>query len=261
VGRGTPILLPLVLACTADAPGEPVLEKPRSAARFALDVQAQRAGDLWAGPVPGPGVLDEDGVVSIAGFPNPDGTGFVAQVVALLDGRAVGAGRTSGVFFPVSGALDPSTLPSLVESIDRDASVRLVNVDADSPGFGERVPVDVVFQADPGPHGPVQGLALLPLQGVPLRPDTRYAAVVTTAVRGEDGWLPGLDGCPDGFSEALCSALETEVHWDRVAAVTAFRTGHPEQDVARWAAHARATAPAEPPASLELVEVFDDFCV
>lgn len=248
--------LALLLGCSPESvDSAPPVSEPRPA--FAMDVAAQRAGDLWAAPFPGPGVVDGDGVVSVGAFPNPGGAAFVDQVVAVLDGRAVGAGRTSGVFFAAPGDIDPSVLPDLFDSVASDVSVQLVDVDERSPERGRRIPVEVVFHADPGPHGPERTLSLVPLQGVPLRPGTQYAAVVTSAV----GDFAALEGCPSGWTDADCAGVSGVFDWGELVAATTFRTGAQEQDVVRWADHARATALAAAPESFDLVEVFDDYCV
>src|SRR5207302_4229012 len=83
--------------------------------------------------------------------------------------------------------LDATTLPDVDYSITADASIFLVAVDASSPDFLRRVPLDIAFTADGGPFGDRNLLALLPIQGIPLRPQTRYAAVVTRAVRDAHG--------------------------------------------------------------------------
>lgn len=172
-------------------------------------------GDFWAAPLPSDHRL-VDGRVALADFPNPDGTPIVATVLGLLEGES-GWGTTSGVFLPTDAPIDAASLPDVFGSLEAGASAYLVDVDPASPERGRRFPVVASARSPVGPHDFDQGLVLLPFQGVPLRPGTRYAAVVTTSVHTIEGkaLVPSVatrsleDGSPDpAFGDAADTYLE-----------------------------------------------------
>lgn len=220
-------------------------------------------GDLYDAPFPSEGR-------DLAGFPNPDGVPLVEQLLALLE-KPEGFGRTSAVFFTAERPLDPASLPSLADSVGADSPVYLIDIDPASPQQGQRLPLLVGTLPDGGPFGADNLLSLLPLQGVPLRSGTRYAAVVTRAVRTaggvELGQSPALTALIDGelapgmdpsYAEALDALIALGQDPDSIAAFSAFTTGRPEEQLAVL----RAAAPEiRSPTGLGLTEVYDSFCV
>lgn len=231
--------------------------------------------DFWAAPHPSAHRLQADGTVGLTAFPNPDGTPMVADLLALLHGRATGFGTTSAVAFRLADGVDPASLPGLAETVLPEATAYIVDVDPSSPERGRLLPLTARYDADAGPFGDDHLLSLLPLQGVPLRPGTRYAAVLTTGLRSAEGSaLPAWSGaarlatgqCPAGLSSRPCAeyraalmALTTPV--ERVAGLAAFTTADPRAELAAWTAHARSQTPAPLADDLTLVESFDDYCV
>lgn len=127
-----------------------------------------------------------------------------------------GFGTTSGIFLTTTGAIDPTSLPTRNPIVDLPLpdvslttepvghadpaagrgpgpSVFLIDVDRGTgerpnPEFLRLYPVFTGFEEGyrdaSCPHAcpPDNLLAIVPLQGVPLRPDTLYAAVVTNRV-------------------------------------------------------------------------------
>ena len=112
----------------------------------------------------------------------PPAVGLIGEALALVARDARGFALAGAVYFRASAALDPATLPSMAASVADGASVFVVGVDPAQPDYRVRRPIDVAFLADGGPFGDENLLAALPLQGAPLRPSARYAAVVTRAV-------------------------------------------------------------------------------
>src|SRR5690606_9575715 len=108
------------------------------------------------------------GRINLRGFPNPKQVATLGQGLALLARDARGFARTGGVFFPLTGAISTSRLPTLEGSTRDDANVFLVSIDVTSRDFQRRRPVEVTFTAEASPNGAPNLLALLPLQGVPL---------------------------------------------------------------------------------------------
>lgn len=206
----------------------------------------------------------------VADFPNPDGVPLVEQLRALLADPA-GFGRTSAVFFTAERPLDPASLPTLSETTEPGAPIYLIDIDPDSPERGRRIPLLVAVLDDGGPFGADNLLSLLPLQGVPLRAGTRYAAVVTRELRTAGGvalgQAPAIEALRDGelapgmdpiFAEALDALTTLGQDSEQIAAFTFFSTGRPEDELAVL----RDAAPeVRGPTSLALTEVFDGFCV
>jgi hypothetical protein len=234
--------------------------------------------DFYAAPFPSEHRRKADGTIDVAGFPNPGEVDLVDQIVAILGRDADGFGTTSGIFFSLTGALDPASLPDMRGSIEPGASVSLISVDAAAPDFGQRYPIQIAFESDGGPFGATNMLALLPYQGVPLRPGTLYAAVVRRSVRdaaGEPlGTAPAVKELaagltPEGMSESSAKdyvvalhLLQTQgVDTSDVAGISVFRTGNPTLGLGRFVDHAIAQPLPEPTQPFEPAEVFDGFCV
>lgn len=148
-----------------------------------------RADGFYAAPFPNNALRQADGRISVRGFPNPRQVAMLGQGVSLIARDARGFARTGGVFFQLSGAVAPSSLPTLAGSVEEGSPVFLVSIGAGAPDFLQRRPVHVTFTAEPSPSGATNLLALLPLQGVPLRPKTTYAAVVLKTLRDSEGRL------------------------------------------------------------------------
>ncbi len=238
--------------------------------------RADYAGGLWDAPWPDERLRRADGTIDVSGFANPRGVRLVEQLKTLL-AEADGFGLSSTLFFPLSGALDPSSLPSVHESLEEDAALFLVDVDEESPDYGARQPLAARFDADPGPFGAPNLLSLLPLQGRPLHADRLYAAVLTTRLRTARGEAlapaAAMDRVrqgerPDGMSDAafdaharaLAALRDLGVAEDEIAAISVFRTWDPTEELAAARAQVLPALPA-PDGAFEPRETFDDYCV
>lgn len=239
--------------------------------------RADYGGGLWDAPWPDERLRSADGTVDVSGFANPRAVRIVEQLQALLEG-APGFGTSSTIFFPLSGPIDPSSLPDVHASVQADASVFLIDVDPESPERGERQPIVPRFDADPGPFGVPDLLAILPLQGRPLQPGRLYAAVVTTRVRTASGdalsiapataeLLAGArpngmsEAAFDAHSEAIAALRALGVADDEIAATAVFRTWDPAAELAAARDQVLARALPTPEAPFEAREVFDEYCV
>lgn len=276
--RASFCLLCLAAAVALACEGEP--GAPDGSLDAALDPDAGAAGParaladyatngVWTAPWPDERLRTDAGVVDLSTFPPGRGVRIATQLLALLE-DADGFGTSSSVYFPMSAPLDPSSLPSVHESLLDEASVYLVDVDPASPDRGARFPLDVVFDADPGPFAVPNVLAALPYQGRPLHPERLYAAVVTTRVRGADGAALGVapetaavlaGERPTGMREAAFEAHRTalETVEDDVAAMAVFRTWDPADALRRAREQVIATPPPTPTA-FTLAETHEGFC-
>jgi hypothetical protein len=267
------VALLVTSACSGEGPLAPIgsVEVPAT-------VRAELDGPFWASPFPSEHRRGPDGRFDLSGF---DGKGIaLVEGIVSLAAEADGFGLTSGAFFALDAELDPASLPATVEeSVAPEASVFLIDVDETSPTLGSRVPVRVAFTSAATPFGIERQLALVPLQGIVLRPGARYAAVVTRDVLDARG-LPLARSAffealvngerPEGLGDA--AALEYEAALvelalagtprEHVAGLAVFRTGVPDAAFGKALEGARASAlPLAMQQPLTLVETFDGYCV
>jgi hypothetical protein len=240
-------------------------------------VDFTRAGSFFAAPFPSDDLRGADGHIALDLFPNDRDIDLVRQSAALVARDARGFSLAGGIFFALTDRLDTKALPSPAGSREVASPVFLVAVDRDSPDFGRRRPIDVTFSEDGGPFGAPNLLALLPVQGIPLRPRTTYAAVVTRSLRDVAGAKLGvalptaqlLAGTkPAGLSDAAFAtyrrAIEAlhaqDVDDAEIAGLAVFTTDDPAAQLRRFVDAALAR-PALAPGPLLDGEQFDDFCV
>ena len=219
-----------------------------------------RAHGLFDAPYPSDDLFDGT-TADASKFPDPAGSLSIAQARALLAGND-GFSRTAGVFFQISEPLDPSGLPAIADTVTAGAPVFVAAIDPAAPDYGTRYPLEVSFEPDASPYGAPDLLALVPVQGLPLRAHERYAAVVTTALRAKSG--SHLEAAPaaalDRFPDAVAALPGLGVARDHVAGLTAFTTGAPSAGLAaaRTAALARPLPVIDAP--FQLTDTFTDFC-
>lgn len=201
-----------------------------------------RPDDFWSSPFPGEHRRDETGHIDLRSF-RRGSVELVDQIRTALEG-ATGFGTTSAIYFPLNVDVDETLLPTETDPPSATGPLVLVDVDPTSPDVGTLWPISGWFQVDGGPFGAPHLLAMLPVQGMPLRASTLYAAVLTTALHTEAGAPLGRSAAvdlvasgvaPAGMSEAALAdfvtaygALEAAgVDPEGVVALTAFRTQDP----------------------------------
>jgi hypothetical protein len=208
------LLLLLLPSCSGShAPADPVT----------VNMHFERAA-FYDAPFPSDDLVQPDGSVAIGAYPNPDPVALVDQAKALVAGGARGFSETGGVYFSLTGAVDPGALPDMATSITPRASVFLMGV--------------TQSEADGGPFGAPDLLSLLPLQGTPLRPRTTYAAVVLRAA----GVAPSAEMASiaggarpsampqaafDEYRAALSSLAQAGVDAGDIAGLAVFTTDDP----------------------------------
>jgi len=205
-------------------------------ARFAPGPPPLDFGDV---PFPSDLYLDEAGHLALGAVPSSrSGEPFFEQLRALLAERD-GFSTTGAVHFGIDGALDPSSLPPTGapgQTASLDDGVLLVDVDSTSPSRGALIPVRVVYDATRGL------LSARPARGHTLRPGGRFAAAITSELRGMDGTplapspafrairdgadrsLPAIDG-------ALASLEAAGVSRARIVAAAVLTTERPGREL------------------------------
>jgi hypothetical protein len=219
------------------------------------------------------------GAAGLEGFPNPDDNTLVQSILTILQGDAGSSqtpafSTTSAIFFQLSampaGTVD---LPTVNASVEPSSSVVLLGIDPTSPDYLKRYPLSAALLADGGPFGAPALLSLLPLQGVPLRPVTRYAAVVMTSMAAGIAPSPSMSALasgarPDGISDAgfatygaaLQALAAAKIDVKSVAALAAFTTGSPLVAMGKVVAAMNASPPS-PSAPWTANEIFPTYCV
>jgi hypothetical protein len=236
-----------------------------------MDFAAQ--GSFYAAPFPSDA---RNGSAGVADFPNPSGNNLVDRLLAMLATDAGGFGLTTGIFFQLSAPIDGTSLDSTGPSdVSATGPIGLIGIDPTSPDYLHRYPVSTRFLADAGPYGSPNLLAVLPLQGAPLRPSTRYAAFVMTQIPGATLGVPAAmsqlvagqrpDGLGDtGFAtyQAAIKALQAaSIDVAQVAGLAAFTTGAPDAAIEKVITAMEAAAPPVPAGPWMPNEVFNTYCV
>ena len=99
-----------------------------------------------------------------------------------------GFALNGAIYFRFDGLIETACLPaSATDSLKAGASVSLVNIDKASIDYGKRIPVEMKFSTEKGLFIGANSLAVLPVPGFVLRPDTMYAALITDSLCDEIG--------------------------------------------------------------------------
>jgi hypothetical protein len=257
-------LLLVVLVCSACAE-----EGPTIATLY------DRSDGLYSAPFPSDDLRLPGGRIDLSKFPNPHRVELIDQAIALLDRDNQGFALSGAIYFRTLAPVDPASLPSLQASVAPGASVFLIGVGGSDRGT--RHPIDVAFLADGGPFGDANLLSLLPLQGLPLSPESRYAAVITRRMTDDQGraFAPtgeitalvkgerpaGLsDAAHASYRDAVSALGELGVALDEIAGLTVFTTGAPAAQLRTVRDHALAR-PLPKPGAFTRSDVFTDYCV
>jgi dienelactone hydrolase len=215
-----------------------------------------RPGGLFDAPFPS----DELGhAAAAAAFPNPTHVGLLEQARALV-GEDGGFAATGGIYFQLSAPIDGAHLPDVVGSVGADSPLIVIPVDTTSSGRGA-VPGEISFEATPGPYGAPNLLSFVPLQGAPLLPGARYAAIVTTALRTADGiaFEPAIDDDLAPYANLLPALASHGIDRSTIAGLTVFTVGDPIGGLARGR-HAALARPLPVPGAFTQTDLFGDFC-
>ena len=205
----------------------------------------------------------EGGKVRWAGFMNPRKMPPITAYTGVIDRLLDGFSPQAAGYVRFRGAIDPSTLPtSPQQTLEATAVAQLINVDDASPERGQRHPITLHYREKPGSYWPPYTLAFAPAFGMPLRPATRYAFVVTRGLKGAGGKelarSPGLDaalglgtgGGPQGealrtsWAPAVAAVAAAGIKVEQIAHATVFTTNDPTAELFAIRDAVRASFPA-----------------
>lgn len=169
----------ILLACG------PAREKDPDPVTAVFDLTSEQLLDV---PFPSEVRRSDDGTVDVSLFPNPRTIDMVAKIKDVINEEMEGFGTNSAIYLHFDGPIDTSTLPpSPAMSRETGSSLVLLDVDETSPYEGERIPVKWHYRETVSDFWLPDTLAVLPVSGYVLRPDTLYALVLTDDVTSAEG--------------------------------------------------------------------------
>jgi pimeloyl-ACP methyl ester carboxylesterase len=196
------------------------------------------AGEFYRLPFPNDMDRTENGA-DMTGHPDPgalipdlgDVAGeFIDMVENDLDPTKTGSagfGTMSAVFFRFNRWPDGG-------SFENTENIYIVNIDPDSEDYGEKASTRFRANSARGRYICYNWLAIGPSLGRPLRPGTKYAAVITTDVRDTNGarvepdsHFPSMLSNDSVFAPFRDYLDEMNIDQSTIAAATVFTTGEP----------------------------------
>ncbi len=239
----------------------------------------QEDAGFFDAPFPVEHMRRVDGTIRFNLLPNPRGNPITRHYINQADRETSGFSRMGIVYLPFDGPVNADALPgTLAESLEQGAKVFLVNVDRASSRYAERIPIYTRWQEEPTVYLPGNLLMLLPFQGIPLAPETCYAAVVLASLGDTDGHplaaAPALltmrkGGVPQGeYGEEDAAAFQhlwaycddRGIPRSRVAAATVFRTGEFRAEM-KALRDAAAALPDPVPFDLRVLKEYDNYYI
>jgi hypothetical protein len=178
----------------------------------------------------------ENGSPRLTGFYNPLALPILDTYITSMQGVIDGFSPAGAGYARFTGAVDPATLPATPkDGLAATASVQLIDIDPASPEHGQRKLCSVEFHQPEGVYYMPNTLAFMPSVGFPLRTHTRYAFVVTDALKDTTGapvlqsptvaMLVGVTP-PNAATAAAASALASGVKEVTAAGVAASHVVH-----------------------------------
>ncbi len=209
--------------------------------RAVFDLDAIEGEAFFDMPWPNDLRLNAEGHPRMANYPG-NNTAIVRAYLALVEAEIEGFSISAPIYFRFDGPIDAGSLPSNGDaSLTTEASVFLLDVDPDSPHYGQRHPIETQFVAEATRYWPGNTVAVRPVFGIPLRDRTRYAAVVTQRVRSEGGGTiqrptimdtllgarppaAGEEAAVATYAGALPALQEANVALEDIVSLTVFTT-------------------------------------
>ncbi len=137
-------------------------------------------------PFPSDLLVNSDGTLNIDGFPNPSNIDLLNTYIDTIKEHFSGFSTQGAMYIKFDGKIDISTLPQdTLTSIDNDAPLFLINV-SENQYRGERIPLLTRFIEKGDKYISSNTLIITPENGFVLRPENRYALVITRKIKGQD---------------------------------------------------------------------------
>lgn len=255
LGSSTLLVCAVNLACGDGVPCD-ATEAEGFAIRF--DDPSGSLSDFGAHPWPSDALRRGDGSLRLDHFPNVTESSTLEDYLRIIQAHTRAYATSAAFYLAFDADADPASLPADPgAALAEDATVRLVDIDPDSPERGRQFPLTLRYRTQAGLHLPAFNLTGLPLYGSGLRSDTTYAVLLSPKVRGVDGAAltphPRLraalsKGCRDTAPATLFAALaplrdfidDGFVDDDEVAGATVFTTQAAVEELRALTAAARA---------------------
>ena len=125
---------------------------------------------------------DAEGKLDLRGFPIPRTIPLLTNVLSEIHNRTPGFATSATMYVPFGGVVPTGRLPANgAASLVHDAALQLIDVGADSPHRGERIPLEWKVQEGDTAYLPANTLMVRAIEGRGMRPLSTYALVVTDA--------------------------------------------------------------------------------
>ena len=250
VGRIIPVALTL-LSCTPEDTDLP------------LPLYVTDNDQFFDTPWPSDTRVDEAGFPKLGDFPNPGEIPLLGMYFDAFEDQR-GFGTHSPIYFRFGKELTRIPIYGADASLEDDAPIRLINIDPYSPGYGTRVPVNLEFFTAISKYSPSNLLAVAPLGGFPLRPDTTYAVIVTTEIAAKNPtfakvWQPDHPH-HEVYKPLLEHLIFESLSPDQIAVGTVFTTTNPVEEMARMNDFIQnRIGPMELDQTLKRLDTFQDY--
>lgn len=193
-------------------------------------------GGFLSTPWPSDARVSSDGRPDLSTFPNPIPIPLIDTYLEVAQGLD-GFGTNTASYVAFDAALDTALLPDAATSLQDDAPLFLVEVEADSPTRGERIPVQWQWYGDETVYLPARTLAVAPVFGFPLRPATTYALVLTRDLCSSPAAFQADLATAGHLADLAAWLPEAGLSADDVCVASAFTTTDPFASLlaaARW---------------------------
>ncbi len=253
-----------LVGATAVACGSPCLDPDTATASAVRMEDPSDAETFVAHPWPSDALVSRRGI-HLRHFENPTDSSTLDDYLKVISAETNAFATSAALYLGFTGPIDPASLPADPRaSIADDASVFLVDIDADSRERGRRIPLRMEYSEIASTYLAPYNLSMIPPYGIQLLGDTTYALVVTNRVTDPAGVAieptplahnAMYGGCDDHTPESIFSAFaplraylddaEDFVREDVVAA-TVFTTQAAVAELRALAKVARAQPAPEP---------------
>lgn len=237
-----------------------------------------RQDGLFRAPFPAEDLRTDNDRIALTAFPNPHHIEFVQSLLAIVQKDARGFGLSSAIYFTLTEDLDSQQLPHWKQTVTPSSPVILLGIEKQAPDYLRQYPVSVRYESDGGPFGDKKLLSLLPLQGIPLRPNTLYAAAIFRSLKDTKGQPLGMSLTmaqliaqtkPPQLSERVYTLFQTalqalqEAKHDtkQLAGLTVFRTDDPALTMRQAYAFLQKQPVPTWEQAWKQTEMFPEYCV